>query len=66
MSSMTPEERRKPEIIRGSRRRRIALGSGTTPQEVNQLLNQYKQAKKLMKQIAGGKMPAGLAGARAR
>ena len=66
VSSMTPEERRKPEIIRGSRRRRIALGSGTTPQEVNQLLNQYKQAKKLMKQIAGGKMPAGLAGARAR
>ena len=66
VSSMTPEERRKPEIIRGSRRRRIASGSGTSTQEVSQLLNQYKQAKKLMKQLASGKMPAGLAGARAR
>ena len=66
VSSMTPEERRKPEIIRGSRRRRIANGSGTSTQEVSQLLNQYKQAKKLMKQLASGKMPAGLAGARAR
>jgi len=66
VSSMTPEERRKPEIIRGSRRRRIANGSGTSPQEVSQLLNQFKEAKKLMKALAGGKMPAGLAGAARR
>ena len=66
VSSMTPEERRKPEIIRGSRRRRIAGGSGTSPQEVSRLLNQFKEAKKLMKALAGGKMPAGLAGAARR
>ena len=66
VSSMTPEERRKPEIIRGSRRRRIANGSGTSPQEVSQLLNQFKEAKKLMKALAGGKVPAGLAGAARR
>ncbi len=53
--SMTPEERRKPEIIDGSRRRRIAKGSGTTPQEVNQLLNQFREMQKLMKQMASGK-----------
>jgi signal recognition particle subunit SRP54 len=50
--SMTPEERRRPEIINGSRRKRIARGSGTTPQEVNQLLNQWKEAKKIMQQFA--------------
>jgi signal recognition particle subunit SRP54 len=50
--SMTPEERRRPEIINGSRRKRIAAGSGTTPQEVNQLLNQWKEAKKIMQQFA--------------
>ena len=55
--SMTKEERQKPEIISGSRRRRISLGSGTNPQDVNQLLNQFKQAQKLMKQVASGKMP---------
>ncbi len=53
--SMTPHERRNPNIIDGSRRRRIARGSGTTPQEVNQLLNQFHQAQKLMKQVARGK-----------
>ena len=51
--SMTPQERRHPEIINGSRRRRIAAGSGTTPQEVNQLLNQWKEAKKIMQTFAG-------------
>ena len=61
--SMTPEERRKPEMINGSRRRRIAKGSGTTPQEVNQLLNQFKQAKGIMKDLASGKVP-NMAGAR--
>ncbi len=55
--SMTKEERQKPEIISGSRRRRISLGSGTNPQDVNQLLNQFKQAQNLIKQLASGKMP---------
>jgi signal recognition particle subunit SRP54 len=53
--SMTPEERRHPEIINGSRKRRIAKGSGTTPQEVNQLLNQWKEAKKIMQTFAGNR-----------
>jgi len=52
--SMTPQERRNPEIIDGSRRRRIARGSGTTPHEINQLLNQFRQTQKLMKQMARG------------
>ena len=55
--SMTPQERRHPEIITGSRRKRIAAGSGTTPQQVNQLLNQWKQAKKLAQAVASGKGP---------
>lgn len=59
--SMTPEERRKPEIINGSRRRRIARGSGTAPQDVNQLLKQFKEAKKVMKAIASGKLPGATA-----
>ena len=53
--SMTPEERRRPEIIGGSRRRRIAKGSGTVPQDVNMLLNQFRQIQKLMKQMSSGK-----------
>jgi len=53
--SMTPEERRHPEIINGSRKRRIARGSGTTPQEVNQLLNQWKEAKKIMQTFASNR-----------
>lgn len=53
--SMTPQERRNPNIIDGSRKRRIARGSGTTPQDVNQLLNQFRHAQKLMKQMARGK-----------
>jgi len=52
--SMTQAERATPNIIDGSRRRRIARGSGTTPQDVNQLLNQYGQMKKLMKQLGRG------------
>lgn len=56
--SMTPQERRQPEIINGSRRRRIATGSGTSVQEVNQLLSQFKQMRKLMKQIGRGGLPA--------
>ena len=53
--SMTPDERRHPDIIDGSRRRRIARGSGSTPQDVNQLLNQFRQTQRLMKQMARGK-----------
>ena len=53
--SMTPQERQRPEIIGGSRRRRIAKGSGTAPQDINQLLNQFRQMQKLMRQMATGK-----------
>ena len=60
--SMTPGERRNPDILNGSRRRRIALGSGTSAQQVNQLLNQFRQMKKMMKQISSGKMPGGMPG----
>jgi len=56
--SMTPEERRRPEIINGSRRKRIARGSGTTAQEVNRLLNQWKEAKKLAQAVAAGRGPS--------
>ena len=55
--SMTPEERRKPELINGSRRLRIARGSGTNVQAVNRLVKQFGQMRKMMKQMAGGKMP---------
>lgn len=56
INSMTPKERRRPEIINGSRRRRIAAGSGTQVQEVNRLLKQYDQFGRVMKQMAGGGM----------
>jgi signal recognition particle subunit SRP54 len=56
--SMTPEERANPQIIDGSRRRRIAHGSGTTVQAVGQLVKQFGQMKKLMRQISRGKMPS--------
>jgi signal recognition particle subunit SRP54 len=55
IQSMTPQERRDPQIIDGNRRRRIARGSGTTPQEVNQLLNQFRQMQKLVRQMGRGK-----------
>ncbi|HYO83492.1 MAG TPA: signal recognition particle protein [Bryobacteraceae bacterium] len=54
IDSMTPAERRNHMLINGSRRRRIARGSGTTVQEVNQLLKQYGQARKMMKAFSGG------------
>jgi signal recognition particle subunit SRP54 len=57
ISSMTPEERRHPDLINGSRRRRIASGSGSDIQAVNQLLSQFKQVQKMMKQLGSGKMP---------
>jgi signal recognition particle subunit SRP54 len=55
--SMTPQERRMPHVIDGSRRKRIAAGSGTTIQQVNQLLSARKQMQKMMKQMKKGKMP---------
>ncbi|HXF69399.1 MAG TPA: signal recognition particle protein [Thermoflexus sp.] len=55
INSMTPEERRNPEIINASRKRRIARGSGTTVQEVNQLLNEFRQLQRLMKQVKSGR-----------
>jgi len=58
--SMTSEERQHPEVINGSRRRRIALGSGTTAQDINLLLNQFKQTQKMMKRFANTKNPRAL------
>ena len=52
--SMTPMEREMPDIINGSRRKRIALGSGTTVQDVNRLLKQFEESKKMMKMLSGG------------
>ncbi len=62
ISSMTLEERRAPNMINGSRRRRISRGSGTTLQEVNQLLNQFRQVQKMMRNFSRGKGPKGLMG----
>ena len=55
--SMTPEERREPKLIDGSRRRRIAAGSGTTSQDVNGLLRQFTETQKMMKAFAEGRGP---------
>ncbi len=55
--SMTPQERRFPHVIDGSRRKRIAAGSGASVQQVNQLLEARKQMAKMMKQLGKGKMP---------
>ncbi len=62
--SMTPQERRRPELIKGRRRLRIANGSGTSVQQVKGLLTQFEQMRKVMKQVANGKTPdlAGLMG----
>jgi signal recognition particle subunit SRP54 len=62
IGSMTPGERHNPEVINGSRRQRIARGSGTNVQDVNRLLKQYAQLRKLMKQFKGmeGKLPRGM------
>jgi signal recognition particle subunit SRP54 len=54
---MTPGERRNPKTINGSRKRRIAAGSGTTPQDVNSVLKKFNEAQKMMKALAGGKSP---------
>jgi signal recognition particle subunit SRP54 len=61
--SMTPQERRRPDILNGSRRVRIAKGSGRTVQEVNRLMTQFKEMQKMMKRLkgfGGGRMPKGL------
>ena len=63
--SMTPQERRNPDILNASRKRRIIRGSGVTIQELNQLLKQYEQSKQMMKQLSGamkGKRRGGLGG----
>jgi len=59
INSMTPDERRKQHIINGSRRKRIAKGSGTSVEEVNRLLKQFVQMQKMLKQLGG---MAGLSG----
>ncbi|MDZ7782377.1 MAG: signal recognition particle protein [Halioglobus sp.] len=65
INSMTPQERRRPEMIQGSRKRRITRGSGTQVQDLNRLLKQHKQMQKMMKKMKGGgmqKMMRGLGG----
>lgn len=57
INSMTPSEREDPRIVGGSRKRRIARGSGTTVQEVNQLLSQFRQVQKMMRQMSKGRVP---------
>jgi signal recognition particle subunit SRP54 len=68
IQSMTTEERQKPQVINGSRRKRIAIGSGTTVQDINKLMKQFEQMQKMMKSIGRGgvdrfmrgrRMPAG-------
>ncbi|MGE5088040.1 MAG: signal recognition particle protein, partial [Candidatus Levyibacteriota bacterium] len=62
INSMTPQERARPELLKASRKRRIAAGAGVSVQEVNQLLNQFEQTQKMMKMVAKGpqKMLRGL------
>ena len=60
--SMTPAERRNPKLISGSRKRRIAAGSGRTPTDVNQLLKQFGEAQRMMKLMSGTKGIPSLAG----
>jgi len=60
INSMTPQERRNHEIINGKRRKRIARGSGTSVQEVNQVLRQYFQMRKMMKSMSQSMLGRGL------
>jgi signal recognition particle subunit SRP54 len=57
IDSMTPDERRHPELIKASRRRRIALGSGTSTADVNRVLKQFAEMQKLVKQLGSGRLP---------
>ena len=60
IQSMTPMERNDPKVLNGSRRSRIAVGSGRAVSEINSLVERFTQAQKMMKQMRGGNMPAGL------
>ncbi|MGH2429560.1 MAG: signal recognition particle protein [Candidatus Limnocylindria bacterium] len=62
IDSMTPEERRRPELIKASRRRRIALGSGTSTADINRLLKQFAEMQRVMKMISSGRLPDGAGG----
>ena len=66
INSMTPDERRKPDIIRGSRKRRIAAGSGTQVQDVNRLLKQFDQMQKMMKRMGKGGLQRLMQGVKGR
>ncbi len=66
INSMTPGERRDPDIIRGSRKRRIAAGSGTQVQDVNRLLKQFDQMQQMMKRLGKGGLNRMLAGLKGR
>jgi len=66
INSMTPIERQRPEIIKGGRKRRIAMGSGTQVQDVNRLLKQFTQMQKMMKKMSGGGMAKMLRGLKGR
>ncbi len=63
INSMTPIERRRPDVLNGSRKKRIAMGSGTSVQEINQLLKQYKQMKKMFKGVQGKWLRKAMGGA---
>ncbi|HZE20315.1 MAG TPA: signal recognition particle protein, partial [Candidatus Angelobacter sp.] len=62
IQSMTRQERNRPQIIDGSRRKRIARGSGTTVQDVNRMLRQFEQAREMLKRFGGkrGRLPMGM------
>ena len=64
LDSMTPGERHHPELIKASRRRRIASGSGTTPADVNRVLKQFGEMQRLMRQLGSGRLPRGGGGLR--
>jgi signal recognition particle subunit SRP54 len=66
INSMTPQERTFPAVIKGARKRRIALGSGTQVQDVNRLLKQFTQMQKMMKKMKGGGMARMLRGLKGR
>jgi signal recognition particle subunit SRP54 len=59
LDSMTADERQRPELIKASRRRRIAAGSGTTTADVNRLLKQFAEMQRLMRQLGSGRLPMG-------
>jgi signal recognition particle subunit SRP54 len=62
IQSMTPHERSHPEVIGGSRKRRISRGSGTSAAEINQVLNQFREMQKMMKALSTGRMPREFSG----